>query len=129
DMQAAARLLEDGAIGFAYVNQRQFAPAVEALRDVRLHLGKRPVFATAEKAVVLFRARERTAVAAGYFHPTYERKLLTAMTAQHVDLAIAIKGLEGTTNLALRSTAPRRRHRGDSRPSRCSRCSWRRSSP
>lgn len=103
DIQAAARLLEDGAIGFAYLNQRQFAPAVEALRDVRLHLGKRPVFATAEKAVVLFRARERTAVAAGYFHPSYERKLLTAMTAQHVDLAIAIKGLEGTTNLALRA--------------------------
>lgn len=46
---AAATLLEDERVGFAYVSQREVQPSAYSLNDMRLHIKKRPPFATTEK--------------------------------------------------------------------------------
>ena len=103
DLDRAAALVGDADVGFAHINRRAFAPDADAFAELRLHIKKRPAFATAEKSVVVFRGRRASHVVAGYFHPGYERKLLAAMHDQGVDGGVAVKGLEGSTNLALRS--------------------------
>lgn len=47
--QAAATLLEDEGVGFAYLSQREVQPSAYSLNDMRLHIKKRPPFATTEK--------------------------------------------------------------------------------
>jgi len=105
DMRRAAALVEDPDVGFAYINQREFAPRAFAFAELRSHIKKRPPFATAEKTAVIFRGARQTHVVAGFFHPGYDHKLLVAMNDQAVDIGVAVKGLEGSTNLALRSRA------------------------
>ena len=53
-LASAARCIEDPAVGFAYVSQREYAPRVYALRHLRAHIAKRPPWATTEKVQQLF---------------------------------------------------------------------------
>ncbi len=105
DIDHAATLVQDDDVGFAVVDQASFAPTAFSFAELRLHIKKRPAFATAEKTAVVFRGKQRTHMVAGFFHPGYERKLLVAMNDRGVDAGVAVKGLEGSTTLALRSRA------------------------
>lgn len=111
-VQAAARLVEDPEVGFAYVSQREFSPGAYGLRDLRVHIKKRPVLATTEKAARLMtcRGRERgpgrECMVVGFYHPGYEEPLLHLMRSGDLDAGLVIKGEEGSSHYSLRLGQP-----------------------
>jgi len=101
--EEAHRALTDPAVGFAFVDQHEFAPERQALITLRRHIKKRPVFATTEKVTLLFRATGRNHMLCGYFHPGYDDKILALMRTHALDTEIVFRGREGSTDPALRS--------------------------
>lgn len=104
--EAAARLIEDEAIGFAYVSQREYAPEAYGLRSLRVHIAKRPPWATTEKAQQLFSCSGWNGMVVGFYHSGYEDKLLQLMRARGLDAGLVIKGEEGTSHYGLRLGKP-----------------------
>ncbi len=102
----AARCIEDPAIGFAYVSQREYAPRAYALRHLRAHIAKRPPWATTEKAQQLFVGTAWNGMIAGFYHTGYEDKLLGLMQERGLDAGLAIKGEEGSSHYGLRLGKP-----------------------
>ena len=106
NMEQTAQWLEDPSIGFAYVSQKTFSPAIYALKETRHHIKKRPPFATTEKAQQLFRSDTFNATVIGFYHSGYEEKLLDLLWERGVDAGLTIKGCEGTAIYSLRSPTP-----------------------
>ena len=97
--QGASALEETGLV---YISQRAYAPGAYALRDMRVHIKKRPPWATTEKAQQIYRCGGRNCAVIGFYHSGYERKLLDMLRARGCDAGLAIKGEEGTTHYGLR---------------------------
>jgi anthranilate phosphoribosyltransferase len=95
-----ASVLEE--TGLVYISQRAYAPGAYALRDMRVHIKKRPPWATTEKAQQMYRCGGRNCAVIGFYHSGYERKLLDMLRARGCDAGLAIKGEEGTTHYGLR---------------------------
>lgn len=104
--EEAAALMEDSRVGFAYVSQREYAPAAYRLRELRVHIKKRPPWATTEKAQQLFRCGGDNYMVVGYYHPGYEEKLLRLMEERGFRAGLVVKGEEGTSNCSLRLGKP-----------------------
>ena len=102
----ATRCIEDPAVGFAYVSQREYAPRAYALRHLRTHIAKRPPWATTEKAQQLFAGATWNGMIAGFYHVGYEDKLLGLMQARGLDAGLVIKGEEGSSHYGLRLGKP-----------------------
>ena len=102
----AARCIEDPAVGFAYVSQREYAPRAYALRHLRTHIAKRPPWATTEKAQQLFAGAAWNGMIAGFYHAGYEDKLLGLMQERGLDAGLVIKGEEGSSHYGLRLGKP-----------------------
>ncbi len=102
--QAAACIL-DKRVGFGYISQRHYAPDAYDLRELRVHIKKRPPWAATEKAQQFFSAASNYMVI-GYYHIGYEKPLLQLAWARGFDGAIAVKGEEGTSHYALRLGKP-----------------------
>ncbi len=105
-LQRAGQLIEDEGIGFAYVSQREYAPAAYRLRELRAHIAKRPTWATVEKALQLFSATQADHMIVGYYHAGYERRLLRLMWEHGFQSGIVVKGEEGSCNYSLRAGKP-----------------------
>ncbi len=92
--QAAARIA-DPRIGWAYVDQKFFCPALHQLVGLRRLIVKRPCVSTLEKMARPVRARGRTHLVVGFVHKGYER--LLPLMARHVGYttALIIRGVEG----------------------------------
>ena len=103
--EAAARI-EDRQIGFAYVSQREYAPGAYGIRDLRVHIKKRPPWAATEKAQQLFCASGANYMVIGYYHPGYEEPLLRLVAERGFQAGLAVKGEEGTSHYALRLASP-----------------------
>ncbi len=106
DSAAAARLLEDEAVGFAYLSQREYAPQAYGLRTLRVHIAKRPPWATTEKAQQLFACPGWNGMVIGFYHSGYEEKLLQLMQDRNLDAGLVIKGEEGSSHYGLRLGKP-----------------------
>ena len=104
--EKAARLIEDEEVGFAYVSQREYAPMAYALSDLRLHIAKRPPWATTEKVQQLFSCPGWNGMVVGFYHSGYEDKLLQLMRERGLDAGLVIKGEEGTSHYSLRLGKP-----------------------
>ena len=104
--EEAGRLIADERVGFAYVSQREYSPRAYALRELRVHIAKRPPWATAEKAQQLFSCPGWNGMVAGFYHAGYEDKLLGLMGDLELDAGLVIKGEEGTSHYGLRSGRP-----------------------
>lgn len=102
----ARELLEDPAIGFAYVSQRAYAPQAYNLRQLRVEIQKRPPWAATEKVQQLFSAQRANYMVIGYYHSGYETKLLRLAAERGIDAAVAVKGEEGSSHYALRVAKP-----------------------
>lgn len=100
--EEAGRLIEDERVGFAYVSQREYSPRAYALRDLRVHIAKRPPWATTEKAQQLFSCPGWNGMVVGFYHAGYEDKLLGLMHDLELDAGLVIKGEEGTSHYGLR---------------------------
>ncbi len=105
-LATAARCIEDPAVGFAYVSQREYAPRAYALRHLRAHIAKRPPWATTEKAQQLFSGAAWNGMIAGFYHAGYEDKLLGLMQERGLEAGLAIKGEEGSSHCGLRLGKP-----------------------
>ncbi len=101
-----ASLITDESIGFGYISQREYRPAAYNLRELRVHIKKRPPWAATEKAQQFFSAREANYMVLGYYHIGYEKPLLQLAWERGVDAAVAVKGEEGTSHYALRLGKP-----------------------
>ncbi|MDE2721970.1 MAG: hypothetical protein OXI59_01200 [Gemmatimonadota bacterium] len=105
-LSEAAERLENPEIGFAYISQREYAPAAYAARDLRAHIGKRPPWSATEKAQQLFTCSGSNHIVIGYYHSGYEIPLLKIARETGFTSAVAIKGEEGTSHFSLRLGKP-----------------------
>ncbi len=101
-----ASLITNASVGFGYVSQREYCPAAYDLRELRVHIKKRPPWAATEKAQQFFSARETNYMVLGYYHIGYEKPLLQLAWERGFDAAVAVKGEEGTSHYALRLGKP-----------------------
>ena len=101
-----ASLITNASVGFGYISQREYCPAAYNLRELRVHIKKRPPWAATEKAQQFFSAREANYMVLGYYHIGYEKPLLQLAWEREFDAAVAVKGEEGTSHYALRLGKP-----------------------
>ena len=101
-----ASLITNASIGFGYISQREYCPAAYNLRELRVHIKKRPPWAATEKAQQFFSAQEANYMVLGYYHIGYEKPLLQLAWERGFDAAVAVKGEEGTSHYALRLGKP-----------------------
>ena len=101
-----ASLITDASVGFGYISQREYNRAAYDLRELRVHIMKRPPWAATEKAQQFFSAQDANYMVLGYYHIGYEKPLLQLAWERGVDAAVAIKGEEGTSHYALRLGKP-----------------------
>jgi len=102
--QQAAERLADPAIGWSYLDQSQFCPALHALVALRSLMIKRPVIATSERLIGPVRGRNKTHLIISYVHKAYPR--IYSMLAEYCGFASAllIKGVEGGITPSLRDS-------------------------
>ena len=105
-LDKAASLIEDPEVGFAYVSQREYAPGAYDVRELRVHIKKRPPWAATEKAQQLFIASGANYMVIGYYHPGYETPLLQLIWERGFRAGLVVKGEEGTSHYALRLGNP-----------------------
>jgi len=91
---------------FGYISQREYCRAAYDLRELRVHIKKRPPWAATEKAQQFFSAREANYMVLGYYHIGYEKPLLQLAWERGCQGVVAIKGEEGTSHYALRLGKP-----------------------
>ncbi|MBI3775191.1 MAG: anthranilate phosphoribosyltransferase [Gammaproteobacteria bacterium] len=94
-VQQAAQRLSDPRIGWAYVDQSKFCPALHALTDLRTLVVKRPVLTTIETSLRPISGKRKTHLVSGYVHKPYPR--IYALLARHAgfDSALLVRGVEG----------------------------------
>jgi anthranilate phosphoribosyltransferase len=92
--EAAARIADPN-IGWAYVDQAQFHPELDALSELRRLIIKRPCISTWEKLCGPVRARGRNHLIVGYVHPGYERPITMAGRDVGYASTLVVRGMEG----------------------------------
>jgi len=99
--EAAARLA-DAAIGWSYVDQAAFCPALHDLIPLRAKIVKRQAVTTIETQAMPLRGRRKTHLVTGYVHKPYPP--IYAMLARHAgfDSALIVRGVEGGVIPSLR---------------------------
>ena len=102
----ATTLIEDAEVGFAYVSQREYSPGAYGVRELRIHIKKRPPWAATEKAQQLFSTPGANYMVIGYYHRGYEESLLRLAWERGFQAGLAVKGEEGTSHYALRLSNP-----------------------
>lgn len=98
----AAKRLADPAIGWTYVDQSQFCPALHDLVDLRVRMIKRQAMTTIETEAMPIVARRKTHFVTGYVHKPYPP--VYAQLARHAgfDSALIVRGVEGGVIPSLR---------------------------
>lgn len=81
---------------FGYIGTDACHPKLEALRDLRREIVKRPMLATLEKMLMPLCAGQNF-LATNYFHPGYEVSMLAVAKASTFDRVIIGNGMEGGT--------------------------------
>ena len=105
-LEQTASLITNSKVGFGYISQREYSPGAYGLREMRVHIKKRPPWAATEKAQQFFSARQKDYMVLGYYHIGYEKPLLQMAAERGFHAAVAIKGEEGTSHYALRLGKP-----------------------
>ncbi|MFN6943571.1 MAG: hypothetical protein ACK4ND_01385 [Cytophagaceae bacterium] len=101
-MATAKNILMNKEIGWAYLDQAIFFPALEALTQMRKEMVKRPFLATFEKLLQPIQNTGGNLLVTGFTHPHYREELVKQLKAQNeCAKAIVLKGTEGSTQLSL----------------------------
>ena len=101
-VEEAAAHISDPNIGWAYVDQRVFAPKLYALAPLRELIVKRPAVTTVEGLAGPIRARGKTHWLTGYVHKPYPRIYALLARAAGFDSALIVRGVEGGVIPSLR---------------------------
>ncbi|AGA91415.1 anthranilate phosphoribosyltransferase [Thioflavicoccus mobilis 8321] len=93
--ELATARLSNPDLGWTYVDQRAFNPALHDLIDLRTTIVKRQAITTTEVLAKPIVGRRRTHFVTGYVHKPYPR--IYALLARHVgfDSALFVRGVEG----------------------------------
>lgn len=105
-LEQTAKLITNKSVGFGYISQREYSPGAYGLREMRVHIMKRPPWAATEKAQQFFSAQKKNYMVLGYYHIGYEKPLLQMAEERGFNSAVAIKGEEGTSHYGLRLGKP-----------------------
>ena len=106
NLEDAKTLLEDPEVGWVYVSQREYAPGLYRLRQLREHIKKRPPWAATEKVRQLFRCGANDCMVAGIYHHGYDDSLLQLMWERGLSSGLVMKGEEGSSFYSLRRGNP-----------------------
>jgi anthranilate phosphoribosyltransferase len=103
-VQQAADQISDSDIGWAYVDQKAYCPALHDLTDLRSNIVKRQAITTVEVLTGPVRGKNKTHYMSGYVHKPYTR--VYAMLARHAgfDSCLMVRGVEGGITPSLRQT-------------------------
>jgi anthranilate phosphoribosyltransferase len=94
--------IENSGIGWGYIDQQVFFPELNALKNMRKEMVKRPFLATFEKLLQPFRSMNGNYIVTGYTHPHYKDELVAQLKHQNKSAsALILKGSEGATQLSL----------------------------
>lgn len=104
DPQEAAARISDPAVGWAYVDQRAFCPALHNLVELRKLIVKRPAITTVEVLAGPVRGRDETHLVTGFVHKPYPRIYAMLARAAGFDSALLVRGVEGGVVPSLRQT-------------------------
>jgi anthranilate phosphoribosyltransferase len=102
DPARAAARIADPSIGWAYVDQSRYCPALHALVDLRERIVKRPTLSTVERVLAPVRAAGATHLLAGYVHKAYPEVYALLARAAGLDSALLVRGVEGGVTPGLR---------------------------
>ena len=81
--------------GFGYLSTQQSHPKLDALKNLRTEIVKRPMLATMEKMLMPLKAKTNY-LATNYFHPGYEESMLAVAPLGGWDIAMVGNGMEGS---------------------------------
>lgn len=103
-VQQAADQLSNSNIGWAYVDQKSYCPALHNLTSLRSNIVKRQAITTVEVLTGPIRGKKHTHYMSGYVHKPYTR--VYAMLARHAgfDSCLMIRGVEGGLTPSLRQS-------------------------
>jgi anthranilate phosphoribosyltransferase len=101
----AAQVLADPAIGWSYVDQRAFCPALHDLIPLRSRIVKRPVLTTVEVLTGPVRGRLKTHLMTGYVHKAYPPVYANLARQAGFDTAAIVRGVEGGVIPSLKQPA------------------------
>ena len=90
--------------GFGYLGTQQTHPKLDALKNLRAEIVKRPMLATMEKMLMPLQAKSNY-LATNYFHPGYEKSMLAVAPLGGWDIAIVGNGMEGSILYGVHKTA------------------------
>ncbi len=91
----AGAQLTNSDIGWAYVDQSQFAPQLYNLVGLRTRIVKRPVLTTVEVLIGPFRGKQKTHLLTGYVHKAYPPVYAELARFVGYDTAMIVRGVEG----------------------------------
>ena len=94
--------IEDSDVGWSYLDQSQFCPALYALSPLRALMVKRTALSTLERVMAPIRARNDTHLMAGYVHSAYPRIYAQLAFAAGFNTATLVRGVEGGVVPSLR---------------------------
>lgn len=92
--EAVARLGNPD-IGWAYVDQSAYSPAMHNLVDLRTRIVKRPCLTTVEVLAGPIRGQEKTHLLTGYVHKAYPPVYAMLARQAGFDSAVIVRGVEG----------------------------------
>lgn len=103
-VQQGADQIENNNIGWAYVDQKAYCPALHNLTNLRSNIVKRQAITTVEVLTGPIRGKNKTHYMSGYVHKPYTR--VYAMLARHAgfDGCLMIRGVEGGITPSLRQS-------------------------
>jgi anthranilate phosphoribosyltransferase len=90
--------------GFGYLSTQQSHPKLDALKDLRTEIVKRPMLSTMEKMLMPLTAKSNY-LATNYFHPGYEESMLAVAALGGWDIAVVGNGMEGSILYGVHKTA------------------------
>ncbi len=100
----AANQLSNNNIGWAYLDQKAYCPALHNLTGLRSNIVKRQAITTVEVLTGPVRGKNKTHYMSGYVHKPYTR--VYAMLARHAgfDSCLMVRGVEGGIIPSLRQS-------------------------
>ncbi len=101
----AAQDLANPAIGWSYLDQKAFCPALHDLIPLRSRIVKRPVLTTVEVLTGPVRGRLKTHLMTGYVHKAYPPVYAELARQAGFDTAAIIRGVEGGVIPSLKQPA------------------------
>jgi len=98
--------IENETIGWGYIDESVFCPALFQLKNLRQQMVKRPILATLEKLLMPFRAKE-TYLVTSYTHPPYRQTMQYLIRSKSWDKGVIFRGAEGGIQLSQDRQTPR----------------------